>query len=46
MKTAIELQVRSAALADRHRFWVSLAVPAVVGLFGAMLGYILKAGAK
>jgi hypothetical protein len=44
MKTAIELQVRAAALADRQRFWVSLAAPAVTGLLGAALGYLLKSG--
>jgi len=42
MKTAIELQVRAAALADRRRFWATLTVPAAVGLFGAVLGYLLK----
>jgi hypothetical protein len=44
MKTAIELQVRAAALADRRRYWISIAVPALVGLAGAALGYLLKAG--
>ena len=42
MKTATELQVRAAALADRWRFWASLVVPATAGLVGAALGYILK----
>ena len=42
MKTAIELQVRAAALADRRRFWATLTVPAVTGLFGGALGYLLK----
>lgn len=41
MKTAIELQVRAAALADRARWWVPLAA-AVLGFGGAVLGSLLK----
>ncbi len=41
MKTAIELQVRAAALEDRSRWWLPLAA-AVLGFVGAVLGSFLK----
>src|ERR1043166_5648521 len=41
MKTAIELQVRAAALADRTRWWIPLAA-AVLGFLGAIVGSLLK----
>ena len=41
MKTAIELQVRAAALEDRSRWWLPLAA-AVLGFVGAVLGSLLK----
>jgi hypothetical protein len=41
LKTAIELQVRAAALEDRSKWWLPLAA-AVVGFAGAVLGSLLK----
>jgi hypothetical protein len=41
MKTAIELQVRAAALEDRSKWWIPLAA-AVLGFVGAVLGSLLK----
>jgi hypothetical protein len=42
LSAAIELQVRSAALIDRGRWWLSL-VAAVLAFAGAILGSLLKA---
>ena len=42
MKTAIELQVRAAALQDRSRWWIPVA-SAVLAFVGATLGSLLKA---
>ena len=41
MKTAIELQDRASALADRTRWWIPLAA-ALLAFLGAVLGSILK----
>ena len=41
MKTAIELQVRAAALEDRTRWWLPLAA-AALGFIGALLGSFIK----
>jgi hypothetical protein len=41
MKTAIELQIRAAALEDRSRWWPVL-TPAILGLVGVLVGSLLR----
>ena len=41
MKTAIELQVRAAVLADRRRWWIPIAA-AALGFGGAVVGSLFK----